>query len=96
MGGRGGTSGLYGGFSGGSNKWDYRGNDQRISQLSNALSGARSASKINAVAQSLRVLDKNITAEIGRVQSGAEKDGSLSALLTQRRKVRQLMQKAGF
>lgn len=93
MGGRGGQSGIVTVTKRTSGNWDYKGNDQRISQLSNALAGARSVSKINSVARSLRTLDKNITAEINRVMSGNE-DGSLSALMTQRRKVRQLMLKA--
>lgn len=93
MGGRGGQSGIVTVAKRTSGNWDYKGNDQRISQLSNALAGARSVSKINSVARSLRALDKNITEEINRVTSGNE-DGSLSALMTQRRKVRQLMLKA--
>lgn len=93
MGGRGGQSGIVTVTKRTSGNWDYKGNDQRISQLSNALAGARSVSKINSVARSLRELDKNITAEVNRVMSGNE-DGSLSALMTQRRKVRQLMLKA--
>lgn len=93
MGGRGGQSGIVAVAKRTNGNWDYKGNDQRISQLSNALAGARSASKINSVARSLRTLDKNITAEINRVTSGNE-DGSLSALMTQRRKVRQLMLKS--
>ena len=93
MGGRGGKSGIVSVAKRTSGNWDYKGNDQRISQLSNALAGARSVSKINSVSLSLRELDKNITAEINRVMSGNE-DGSLSALMTQRRKVRQLMSKA--
>ena len=75
-------------------RWDYRGNDQRIEKLENALSGARSVSKINSVAQSARALDKNITAEINRIEQGYVKDGDLTALMAQRRKVRMLMRKA--
>ena len=93
MGGRGGKSGVVAVAKMTSGNWDYKGNDQRISQLSNALAGARSVSKINSVARSLMALDKNITAEINRVTSGND-DGSMSALMTQRRKVRQLMLKA--
>lgn len=93
MGGRGGSSGVVAVAKRTRGNWDYKGNDQRISQLSSALSGARSESKINSVARSLRALDKNITAEINRVMSGKE-DGSLSALMAQRRKVRKLMLKS--
>lgn len=96
MGGRGGQSGIVAVANRTRGKWDYRGNDQRISQLSSALTNARSTSKINSVAMALRTLDKNITAEIDRVVSGEEKDGSLSVLMAQRRKVRQLMSKAKF
>ena len=95
MGGRGGSSGFMAAVNKTRNGWDYRGNDQRISQLSKALSNAQSASKVVSVAKSLRALDKNITSEINRVMSGKE-EGSLSALMTQRRKVRQLMSKAKF
>ena len=75
-------------------RWDYRGNDQRIEKLGNALSGAMSVSKINSVAQAARALDKNITAEINRIKQGYVKDGDLTALMSQRRKVRTLMRKA--
>ena len=54
MGGRGGASGIVAVAKRTRGNWDYKGNDQRISQLSGALSGARSASKINSVAKSLR------------------------------------------
>ena len=100
MGGRGGSSGISagGGFSAlaqsTSGRWDYRGNDQRIEKLENALSGARSVSKINSVAQQARALDKNITAEINRIEQGYVKDGDLTALMAQRRKVRALMRKS--
>ena len=100
MGGRGGTSGVSagGGFSALAQstrgRWDYRGNDQRIEELENALSSARSVSKINSVALAARALDKNITAEIDRIEQGYVKDGDLTALMAQRRKVRMLMRKA--
>ena len=100
MGGRGGSSGISagGGFSALAQstrgRWDYRENDQRIEKLNNALSGARSVSKINSVALAAMALDKNITAEINRIEQGYEKDGDLTALMSQRRKVRTLMRKA--
>ena len=100
MGGRGGSSGISagGGFSALAQstrgRWDYRENDQRIEKLNNDLSGARSVSKINSVAIAARALDKNITAEINRIEQGYEKDGDLTALMSQRRKVRMLMRKA--
>lgn len=75
-------------------RWDYRGNNKRIEQLENALSGARSVSRINSVAQAARALDKTITAEINRIEQGYVKDGDLTALMAQRRKVRTLMRKA--
>ncbi len=91
MGGRGGSSGIVAVANRTRGEWDYKGNDKRISQLSGALSKARSVSRVNSVARALRALEKNITAEINRVMSGAEKEGSLSALMAQRRKVRQLL-----
>ena len=100
MGGRGGSSGISagGGFSALAQstrgRWDYRGNDQRIEKLENALSGARAVSKINSVAQAARALDKNITAEINRIEQGLVKDGDLTALMAQRRKVRMIMRKS--
>ena len=100
MGGRGGSSGISagGGFSAlaqsTKGSWDYRGNNQRIGRLESALSGANSVSKINSVARAARTLDKNITAEINRIQQGFVKDGDLNALMAQRRKVRMLMRKA--
>ena len=78
------------------NKWDYRGNDQKIEQLENALKNARSVTKINAVAKSARTLDKLITDEIERIEKGYVTDGSLTTLMTQRRKIRQLINKARY
>lgn len=91
----GGSSGSESSFDGGA-KWHYPENDKRIAQLSSGLANARSASKINAVAKAARNLDRILTAEINRVQSGVEPHGDLNALITQRRKVRQLMQRARF
>ena len=100
MGGRGsaGGKGAGGGFAAlaqsTKGRWDYRENDQKIEQLKNALSRARSVSKINSVARAARALDKIITAEINRIEQGYVKDGDLTALMAQRRKVRMLMRKA--
>lgn len=100
MGGRGGSSGISagGGFSALAQstrgRWDYRGNSERIDRLESALNNSRSVSKVNAVAKQLNSLDKNITAEINRIEQGHVKDGDLTALMTQRRKVRALMRKA--
>lgn len=100
MGGRGGSSGISagGGFSAlaqsTKGRWDYRGNSERIDRLESALNNARSVSKVNAVANQLNSLDKNITAEINRIQQGYVTDGDITALMAQRRRIRQLKSKA--
>lgn len=73
--------------------WEYRGNNDRLNALSNALNSSRSARKVQSVSIGLKKLDEQISRDIKAVESGAE-SGDLKALMTQRRKTRQLMQKA--
>ena len=74
-------------------KWNYPGYGKKIDQLERGFNSARSVSKINSVAKGLRETDKQISAEIDRIRQGYVEDGNLDALMTYRRKVRQLMQK---
>lgn len=80
-----------------SSGWDYKGISERVTKLEVALKNSRSAEKVSAIARDLRKQDELITEELKRLESGnADVKGNKEALLTQRRRVRQLMQKARF
>lgn len=77
------------------NGWDYRGISERTDKLEEALKNAKGANKIQVVAEKLKQQDALITEELKRIENGnSDVKGDKNALLTQRRKVRQLMQKA--
>lgn len=77
------------------NGWKYPEVTENVTRLEKSLNNARSVNKINAVAKALRQQDDRITAEIERLHNGtADVKGSEKALLTERRRVRQLMRKA--
>lgn len=81
------------GGKGNNNGWDFRGNNDRLNALSDALNSSRSARTVQSVSIGLKKLDEQISRDIKAVESGAE-SGDLKALMTQRRKTRQLMRKA--
>ena len=75
--------------------WDYPEIKERIDELELAYKRARSVNKINAIAKSLRAQDKYISDEIDRQTTGNESvKGDMATLLTQRRRVRQLIKQA--
>lgn len=79
------------------NGWDYRGIAERTDKLEAALKNARSVNKIQVVAERLKQQDALITEELKRIEDGtSDVKGDKNALLTQRRRVRLLMQKAKF
>ncbi len=73
--------------------WDYKGISERVDRLETSFRNARSVSGINSIAQALRRQDSIITAEINRVREGTE-SGDINALMTLRRRVRQLKRQA--
>lgn len=76
-------------------KWSYPGNDQRIEKLQAAYRSANSPTRIQSIAKDARALDKTISAEINRISRGYERDGSIEALMSQRRKIRVLIRDIG-
>lgn len=75
--------------------WNYPEISENVDKLETSLNRARSATKIQAIARALKAQDTRITAEIERLRNGtADVIGSENALLSQRRRVRQLMRKA--
>lgn len=77
-----------------SDKWQYIGIDQRIKALEDALIGAKSVNKINAIAKSIRAQENIVLSEIKDIESGVNTDGDLNSLKTQLRKLRMLKNKA--
>lgn len=79
------------------NGWTYPEIQQNLDKLENALKGNPSPKRITDVAIALQKQDQRITQEIERLYNNtADVKGSEKSLLTYRRKVRQLMQKARF
>lgn len=77
--------------------WKYPEISENIDKMESALANAKSANKISAVALALRQQDRRITMEIERLHNGtADVPGSEKALLTYRRRIRQLQKKARF
>lgn len=77
--------------------WDYRGVSERIDKLEASLKNSHSANKVSVIAEKLKKQDELITEELKRIESGtSDVRGDKNALLTQRRRVRQLLQKAKF
>ena len=75
--------------------WKYPEVTQNVTKLEKSLNSARSANKIQSISQALRKQDARITAEIERLHNGtADVKGSEKALLTERRRVRQLIKRA--
>lgn len=75
--------------------WKYPEVTQNVTRLEKSLNNARSTNKIFSISQALRKQDARITAEIERLHNGtADVKGSEKALLTERRRVRQLMKRA--
>lgn len=80
-----------------SSGWDYSGIREQVDKLEKALSTTKSINRINSIAKSLREQDKQISIELNRLEEGtADVPGDKSSLLTLRRRVRQLMQKASY
>lgn len=79
------------------NGWDYPGIKDRVDKLEDALSKARSTSKINSIARAARASDELIGQEIERLHNGtADIKGNENALLTQRRRIRNIIRRAKF
>lgn len=75
--------------------WKYPEVTQNVTRLEKSLNSARSANRIQSISQALRKQDARITAEIERLHNGtADVKGSEKALLTERRRVRQLIKRA--
>ena len=75
--------------------WEYPEIKENVDKLEKSLSSAKSANKIQSIAIALREQDTRITQEIERLHNNtADTEGSENALLTQRRRIRQLMRKA--
>lgn len=69
------------------NGWNYPGITQRINDLENAYNNARSASRKASILKALEAQDRTITNEMNNG------DGDKTVLMSQRRRVRQLMRK---
>ena len=76
------------------NGWEYLGVVENVDELESALQRARSSTRVLAVYRALRAQDEWITAELDRLSNGtADVNGNSNVLLTQRRRVRQLLRR---
>lgn len=102
MGGRGGTSGIaipkskiieFPTQKKQSQKWDYRGYKESVDEIETAVNSANTRSKVQKAYRAITDQDKNITAELNRIEKGGGDAGDTNVLLTQRRRLRQLKRK---
>lgn len=78
------------------NGWKYTGIQNSVDKLETALNNARSTARVAKVYSELKKQDEIITQEIQRLHDGtADVKGNENALLTQRRRVRQMMRNIG-
>lgn len=76
------------------NGWGYPEVVENVDELEASLQRARSSTKVLAVWRALRAQDERITAELDRLSNGtADVPGNSNVLLTQRRRVRQLLRR---
>lgn len=76
--------------SGKTDKWDYRGEKEYIDKLEQKINNVKSYNSIHALHSALKSREKYINAELERIRTGIETLGDENALLTQRRRIRQL------
>lgn len=78
------------------NGWTYNGLVSSVDKLETALNNARSTARVAKVYSELKKQDEIITQEIQRLHDGtADIMGNENVLLTQRRRVRQMMRNIG-
>lgn len=78
------------------NGWRYPEITENVDRLEEAFRNARSTARVSAVVRQLRAQEDRITAEIERLENGtADVNGNRNVLLTQRRRVRQLLRRIG-
>lgn len=78
------------------NGWKYTGIQNSVDKLETALNNARSTARVAKVYSELKKQDEIITQEIQRLHDGtADIMGNENVLLTQRRRVRQMMRNIG-
>ena len=105
MGGRGGSSGLASkhkniiqfpksnGKTENSKLWDYRGYTQAVDKIEAAYNNANTEAKRMQVYRAINLQDKNISAELSRIESGGGDAGDTTVLMKERRRLRQLKRK---
>lgn len=74
-------------------KWDYRGYKQAVDKIEQAVDSANTRTKVEVAYKGIINQEKSITAELNRIQTGADDAGDEKVLTTQRRRLRQLRQK---
>ena len=73
-----------------SNLWDYRGYTQAVDKIEAAFNEANTEAKRMRVYRAINLQDRNISAELSRIESGGGDAGDTTVLMKERRRLRQL------
>lgn len=73
--------------------WDYRGYTQAVDKIEAAYNEANTEAKRMRVYRAINLQDRNITAELNRIESGGGDAGDTTVLMKERRRLRQLKSK---
>lgn len=73
--------------------WDYRGYTQAVDQIEAAYNNANTEAKRMQVYRAINLQDRNISAELSRIESGVDDAGDKTVLMKERRRLRQLKSK---
>lgn len=74
-------------------KWDYRGYVEAVNNIEKAVNEANTRKKVETAYKGIINQERNVSAEITRIERGEKDTGDINVLLTQRRRLRQLKAK---
>ena len=73
--------------------WDYRGYTQAVDKIEAAYNNAKTENQRFRVYKAIQNQDRNISAELRRIESGGGDAGDTTVLMKERRRLRQLKMK---
>ena len=73
--------------------WDYRGYTQAVDKIEEAYNNANTEAKRMKVYRAINLQDRNISAELNRIESGVYDVGDKTVLMKERRRLRQIKSK---
>jgi hypothetical protein len=73
--------------------WDYRGYTQAVDKIEEAYNNANTEAKRMKVYRAINLQDRNIGAELNRIESGVDGAGDKTVIMKERRRLRQIQSK---